>query len=290
MKKNTILLFILLASSNIMFSQVKRDSLETNFIYAPGYFINNFSAEESWRIHKAAYVKQLKSKGLTDKEFKKSIVAYRNYKEKFFARVREQNRLAAIERKKDAIQRAKDAKQRAKDAIKRKKASERRALATIQRKKDAIQRAKDAKQREKDVIKRKKAEAQRKKSQEWRKNAENILIKNISLSNESNSTKTIPFEVTYKNTLRIGIRANVSSGIISIEIFNPKGIKEGELSLTFKSGADKEKEEMEYTSGALDKTILGAEVGEWKIKISSKKSEGSVAMSVAQYLKSTMDE
>ena len=320
MKTNTILLFILLASSNFMFSQVAQDSLSVNHIYAPNHFNHSFSAEESWEIHKAAYIKQLKSKGLTDNEIKRSMATYEKDKEEFITRVKEQHRLAAIQRKKadelrkqaDIVRKEanelrkqadivrKDADELRKQAdIVRKKADKQREKGAIQRakadelrKQADIQRAKADEQRKLAEIQRVKAEELRKKTQEWRKNAENILIKNITLTNQSNNSKPIIFKVTSKTTLRIGIRAHISSGTTLIEIYNPKGIKEGELSLNFKSksGSNEEKEGLEYTSGALDKTISGAEVGKWQIKISSQKSEGTVAMSVAQYIKPTMDE
>jgi len=150
-----------------------------------------------------------------------------------------------------------------------------------------IQREKAEEQRKIAEIQRAKAEEQRKKNQEWRKNAENILLKNITLTNQSKNSNPIIFKVTSKTTLRIGIRAHISSGTALIEIYNPKGVKEGELSLNFKSepNSNEEREELKYTSAALDKTISSAEVGEWQIKISSQKSEGTVAMSVAQYIK-----
>jgi len=303
-----------------MFSQVMQDSLDVNYIYAPNYFNNSFSAEESWEIHKAAYIKQLKSKGLTDDEIKRSMIAYEKDKEEFIARVKEQHRLAAIQREKAAKQRAlaeiernKASEQRKLAAIQRQKADELRNLAEVERKKAEEQRGKSAIQREKANklrkqaaierakadeqrkladIQRAKAEEQRKKAQEWRKNFKNILTKNITLTNESNNGKPIIFKVTSKTTLRIGIRAHISSGTTLIEIYNPRGSKEGELSLNFKSksNSNEEIEGFEYTSGVLDKTISSAEVGEWQIKISSKKPEGTVAMSVAQYIKPAMDE
>jgi len=294
MKKSAFLLFFLLVCSSFMFCQVKKDSLKVINIYPPQSYGNSYdylSPEESWGIHKAAYIKQLKSKGITDDEFKKSMTTYEKDKEEFIAQVKEQHRLAAIQREKDA-------QQRAKHAIQRKKHAEQRAKHAIQREKDAeqrakhaIQREKDAEQRAKDAIKREMAEAQRKKSQEWRNNAENILIENVPLS-KRNNIKSIPFRVTYKTTLRIGIRAHISSGTTLIEIYNPEGIKEGELSLKHKSKptSSADNEFFKETSGALDKTISGAEVGKWQIKITSKKSEGTVAMSVAQNIKPTMDE
>jgi len=294
--------------------------LDINYIYAPNHYHHSFSAEESWDIHKAAYIKQLKSKGVTGEEFKKSMITYEKEKEAFIARVKERHRLAKIQREKAAKQRAlaaierkKAVEQRKLAAIQRKKAEELRKLAEIERKKAEIQRGESAILREKAnelrrqaaiarakadeqrklaEIQRRKAEEQRKKIQAWRKNAENILIKNITLTGQSNHNEPIIFEVTSKTTLRIGIRAHISSGTTLIEIYNPQGIKEGELSLNFESafGPNEEREGPEYTSGALDKTILGAKAGKWQIKISSQESGGNVAISVAQYIKPTLDE
>ena len=53
----SVLVFILLPSSNVMLSQVAQDSLGVNYMYTPNHFNERFSAEESWEIHKAAYIK-----------------------------------------------------------------------------------------------------------------------------------------------------------------------------------------------------------------------------------------
>ena len=319
MKKCVILFLTILIYNCFMFGQEKKDSLDINYIYAPQLY-DNLSAEESWEIYKTAYIKKLKIKGLTDDEIKKSLINYEKQKEEYIAEVKEKLRLATIEREKAeaqrklaAIERKKANKLRKLADIQRKKADELRKLADMERKKADEKRAKDTIQREKadrlrkqaDIerakaeerrklaeIQRAKAEEQRKKAQEWRKNAENILIKNITLSNQSIS-QPIFFQVTSKTTLRIGIRAHISSGATLIEIYNPKGIKQGEMSLNFKpkSSSNNKSEDLEYTSGALDKTILDAEAGEWYIKIlPNKKSEGYVAMSVAQEIKSPLDE
>ena len=320
MRKSIFLLFVVLVSSNFAFCQVKKDSLAVNYIYPPNLY-DGFTPKESWEMHKEAYIKQLTAKGLTEKEFKKSLKSYEKQKEEFLARVTEQQRLAEAERKKAdeqrilaAIERAKADELRKQAQIQRKKADELRKLADIERAKAEEQRAKDAIERAKadelrkqaDIerakadelrkqadIERAKADEQRKKSQEWRKNTKDILIKNIALSNQSSdSSQPIIFNVTSKTTLYIGIRAGINSGSTLIEIYNPKGVKEGELSLRHKSesGSNKDKKESEYTSGALDKTITNAEVGKWQIKLLSLKAEGNVAMSVAQYIKPTMDE
>ncbi|WP_156101247.1 hypothetical protein [Salegentibacter sp. Hel_I_6] len=291
-----------------------------NSIYAPNQLNDSFSAEESWEIHKAAYIKQLKSRGLPDNEIKKSMVTYEKNKEEFIARVKEQYRLAAIQRKKAFEQRAlmqiereKAAEHRKLAAVQRQKAEELRRLANLERKKAEEQRGKDTGQREKAnelrkqaeierakaeeqrklaEIQREKARAQRMKVQEWRDSAETILLKNITLSSHSDNNKPIAFKVTSKGSLKIGIRAHISLGNTLIEIYNPQGSKEGELSLKFnsKSGSDDDRDEVEFTSGALDKTISDTELGEWQIKISSQRSEGTVAMSVLQYIKPTIDE
>lgn len=320
MKKSISLLLILFVSNTLVFCQVNKDSLAVNYIYPPN-LIDGFTPKESWDIHKEAYMKQLTAKGLTEKEFEKRLKAYEKQKDTFLAIVAKQQKIAEAERKKADEQRAKDAIQRAKaDAlrkqaeIQRRKADELRKLADIERAKADKQRAKDAIERAKadelrkqaDIkrtkadelrkqadIERAKADEQRKKSQEWRKSAENILIKNIALSNRSNdSSQPIIFNVASKTTLYIGIRADISLGSTSIEIYNPKGVKEGELSLRHQSesGSNKVNKEPEYTSGAFDRTIINAEVGTWQIKISSIKAEGNVAMSVAQYIKPTINE
>ncbi|WP_044212475.1 hypothetical protein [Flammeovirga sp. OC4] len=262
MGKTIIFLFVLLVSNTAVFCQVEKDSLPENYIYPPNSYNNydGLTPKESWDIHKAAYIKQLKAKGGTSEEYDKSLLDYEKQKKEFLTLVEERNRIAEVQREKDAEL----------------------------RKKHAIQREKDAELRKKYEIQRRLAEEQRKKSQAWRENAKEILIKNITLTDQTNNSESIVFKVTSKMTLYIGIRAHIKSGSAQIEIYNPKGVKEGELSLKYQSDANQKVKE--YTSGALDKTISNTEVGEWQIKISSQKSNGNIAMSVAQSIKPTVDE
>lgn len=319
MKKSILLLFVLLVSSSFAFCQVKKDSLAVNYIYAPNSY-EGFTPKESWEIHKAAYIKQLKTKGLSDKEYNQSLADYEKQKEEFIAQVKEQQRIAEIQRKKAEEQRAVAAIERKKaeelreqaDKFReqaeefreqaetlRKNAEEQRENSAVQREKAdelrkqaEIQRAKAVEQRKLADAQREKAEELREKMQEWRKDAEIILSENVNLSNLSSNSEPIIFKVTEKGTLHIGIRAQLSSGITLIEIYNPSGVKEGELSLDSKSesGSNKNKQEQKYTTGSLDKTISNAATGDWQIKISSQKSSGNVAMSVAQQVKSSMNE
>ncbi|WP_417558753.1 hypothetical protein [Mesoflavibacter zeaxanthinifaciens] len=303
-----------------MFSQVTQDTLGVNNIYAPKIFYDSFSVEESWEIHKSAYVKQLRADGLTDKEIKRNMVVYEKNKNKFIAEIKEQQRIAIIQRKRAAEQRAladverrKAAKERRLAAIQRERAEELRSLADIERKKAAeqrgrneilraraealrreadIQRAKADEQRKLAEIQRLKFEKERVKCQEWRENSENILIKNLTLTKQIHNIKPMIFNITSKTTLYIGIRAHINSGTILMEIYNPQGIKEVELYLEHKAGFNSVTHSgfSKATSGALDKTIPYAEVGEWQIKITPEKTDGTIAMSVAHHIKSAMNE
>jgi cell wall-associated NlpC family hydrolase len=301
-----------------MYCQIANDSLGGNYIYP--IFYESFSAEESWEIHKEAYIKQLKAKGLTVDEIEKKIIAYEKQKEEFIAQIYEQRRLAAIQRKEAdkqrmqaeiqrakaneqrkqaVIQRAKADKQRKQAIVQSKIADEQRKQADIQRAKADeqrqradIQRAKANEQRKLADIQRAKADKQRKKAEEWRNSFENILTENIKLSSQSVNIKPILFKVNKKTSLLFGIKGKISSGSTLIEIFNPSGKKKGELSLEHKttSGSTGENEFFKSTSGYLNKTISDSEVGDWQIKISSQKSEGIVNITVAQYVKPTVDE
>jgi hypothetical protein len=311
---------MLLVSSNLIFCQVAKDTLGTNSIYAPNNLNDFFSAEESWEIHKAAYTKQLKAKGLTEKEIQKSMIAFEKDKKEFIAKIKEQHKLAEIQRKKADDQRAlveierKKADELRKQATtQRQKADELRKQAEIEREKLDELRVKDTSQRQKVDELRKQAEIERAKADEQRKianiqrkkaeeerikieakekNTENILTKNIRLSDKATSIKPIVFNVISKTTLHIGIVAELGNGATLIEIYNPNGVKEAELYLEHKvgSGSINNSDLSKPTSAALDKTISGAKVGEWQIKISSQKANGILDMSVSQYTKPTIND
>jgi hypothetical protein len=297
MKKSVFLLFLSFICSGYVFCQVAQDSLGGNYIYPR--FCDNFSAEGSWEIHKEAYVKQLRAKGLTVDEIEKKITAYEKQKEEFIAQIYEQRRLAAIQRKKAdgqrklaEIQRQKADEQRKQADILRKQANDNRTQNNIQREKAEEQRKQADIHRKKADEQRKLADIHRKKAEEWRNSFENILTEKITLLGQSVNTIPLIFKVNKKTILLFNINAKVSSGTTLIEIFNPNKEKVGELSLEHKktSGLTKENAFFKSTSGCLNKTISDSEVGDWQIKILSQKSEGTVTISVAQYLKPTVDE
>lgn len=275
MKTNTILLFILLACSSIMHGQVEKDSLSYNLN-------SNFSGEETWQIHKAAYFKQLKSKGLPAKEIEAKMAKFEKIKEEFIAGLREHQKSIELQRKKASEQRALAEIQRKKASELRKTANIERVKASEQRKIAATQRIKANEQRKIAAIQRVQARKQREKVRELRAKNKIILSQNIELSQDSNRIKTIYFDVTEKTTLDIEFGMHLDSGKTLVELFNPKGTKEGELSLNYKSKSDKNKEKDSSmpTAGAFNKIILNAEAGKWKINIKPKNSEGNLSISI----------
>ena len=333
MKKNiTILLFSFFISNSFMFCQVANDSLGGNFIYPE--FNDDFSAEESWQIHKEAYIKQLNDENLSPSEIQNKIAAYEKQKNKFIKNIVEQRKKAAIQRQKAEKFRAQAEEQRKKADVQRKKAEEfredaeaqrnqadllrklaeeykslnevqskqaeeqrkkadvYRLKAEEQRKKADVHRLKAEQQRELADIQRQKAEKFRDEAEKWRNSFEYILIKDITISSQSANIKPIIVKIDKKATLRFNINGKISSGTTIVEIYNPSGSKEGELSLEHNTDASltDKNDLIDFTSGSLNKTISNADIGDWQIKIVSKKSEGNVKLSVAYFIKPVMDE
>ena len=333
MKKNiTVLLFSFFISNSFMFCQVANDSLGGNFIYPE--FNDDFSAEESWQIHKEAYIKQLNNKNLTASEIQNKIAAYEQQKNKFIKNIVEQRKKAAIQRQKAEKFRAQAEEQRKKADVQkqkaekfreeaetqrnqahllrkqaeeyrsqnevqskqaeeqRKKADVYRLKAEEQRKKAAVHRLKAEEQRELADVQRQKAEKSREEAEKWRNSFEIILTKDVTISSQSANIKPIIVKVDKKATLRFNINGKISSGTTIIEIFNPSGKKEGELSLEHNSDSSltDKSDIIDFTSGSLNKTISNADIGDWQIKISSNKSEGNIKLSVAYYKKPVMNE
>ncbi len=291
MKKRAMLSLLgLIISSSFVFSQVSKDTLGNNFIYPQ--FYGYFSAEESWQIHKDAFKRQLESEGLTIKEIEKKLIEYEGKKEELIEKIKQQRKQADIQRRKADeqrkqadIQRQKADEQRKQADILRQKADEQRKLAEIQRQK-ADEQIKQA-----DIL-RQKADEQRKRAEEWRNSFEKLFSENYVFSPEKSQTKSVTIKVDKKNTLFFSIRGYVNSGNTLIEILDPDGKKEGELSLEHTNKLDLGKDDKlsNSTSGSLNKTITNPEIGDWSIRISPKDSKGNVNISVAQYIKQTIDE
>lgn len=173
MKKSVIFIFLLCISNGFLFSQETNDSLH---IYYPKFY-SSFSAEESWEIHKEAYIKQLRAKGLTNKEIEKKITSYEKQKEEFISQLNEQIKLAAIQRKKADEQRKLAEIQRVKAEEQRNIAEIQRAKANEQRREAEFQRLKAERQRKQAEIQRQRADEQRKQANELRKISDEDRIK-----------------------------------------------------------------------------------------------------------------
>ena len=291
MKKSAMLfLFIAFLNGCFLFGQVPKDTLKEDNVYPQ--FYGYFSAEESWQLHKEAYKKQMEAQGISEKEIKKRMLEYEKQKEEALERIKKQKslaekqrQLAEVQRQEAEIQRKEAAVQRQKAAILRQKAQEQRKLADQQRQLAEAQRKLAAVQRQK-------AFEQRKLAEEWRKSIKKIHRENITFSKNKSEVASIPIEVNKKNTLFFNINGSISSGNMIIEIFNPNGKKEGELSLEHrkKSTSQTGVKYSDNTSGSLNKTINSPEIGDWLVKITAEKAESNVNISVAQYVKTTVNE
>lgn len=305
MKNRAILLLLgLIISSSSVFSQVSKDTLPENFIYPR--FRGYFSPEESWQIHKEAYKKKLEAKGLSENEISKKLQEYEKQKEEFIEKIIEQRKLAEKQRQLAEIQRQQADEQRKLADVQRQEAEKQKQLVEIQRqqadeqrKQADVQRQEAEKQRQKADEQRKEAETQRKMAdeqrkivEEWRNSIKNLLNENITLSGEDSKIRSVKIIVTNKNALFFNIYGDINSGNVLIEILNPNGKKEGELSLEHRTDSTPKTvtKLSGNTSGSLNKTINSPEIGDWLIKITPEKSNGNINISVAQYIKPTIDE
>ncbi|KEO75206.1 hypothetical protein [Anditalea andensis] len=325
MKKCLIILVYLFSNSGLLFSQEIKNSLGNNFVYPQ--FHENFSAEESWEIHKEAYKKQLKKNGLTDQEIDRKMVEYEKEKKLFLERINNQSEQAAIQRKEAELMRKKAEEQR-KDAeilrakaeqsrkeadVQRQKADDMRKQAEQARKESAVEREKAEEQRKQALVQRERAEKQRveadvqrkkaeemriqaeeqrKKAEKLRNSFENILTRNIEVYAAATVVDPIRISVDKKTTLYFSINSRLKSGNMLVEIINPRGEKEAELSMENKpnSAETLNDEFTKFTNGSISKTIADTEAGDWQIRIFPEKAEGTVSISVARYIKPSSDE
>jgi len=298
MKTRAILfLSILITGSSYILSQVTNDTLMEDNIYPQ--FNEYFSVEESWQIHKEAYKKKLEAMGLSENEITKKMLDYDNQKDELIEKIKEQRKLAEKERQLAEIQRKKAEEQRKFAEIQRKKAEEQRKLAENQREQIEAQRVVAmeqqklaAEQREAAALQREVAEEQRKLAEEWRNSVMNLYDADLAISDNDSKSKSIHIEITEKHTLFFNINGSINSGNVLIEIFNPSGKKEGELSLQHRKESVQKTETsiLNNTSGSINKTINASEIGDWIVKITPIKSNGDIHISVAQYVRPTIDE
>ncbi|MCL3782113.1 hypothetical protein EMN47_17125 [Prolixibacteraceae bacterium JC049] len=283
MKKGTILLlFGLLLSSHFVFSQAHKDTIETNIVIP--HLHGTFSIEDSWEIHREAYLKQLEARKLSKKEIEKKLKEYDKQREKFVEQlekhreqVEEHRRLMEEHRKKVDAHRKE-----------------------IEKHRDRVEKQRELVEKHRDIFEkhRKLIEAQREQVRKHREIARNkqefvhnLCNKEVELSGKKSFSKTIDISIENSEAIHFVITSKIKSGEVLVEIFDPKGKKEGELSLEHqKLGViSKAMNTFSTTSGSLNKTANSPKSGNWKVKISSKKANGYVRVMVAEAAKTTMD-
>lgn len=309
MKSRAILLLLgLLISSSFAFGQASKDTLQKDTIHPPTYpqapappqVKVYFSPEKSWQINKEAYKKQLEALGLSEKELNKRMQEFETQKAQMLVRIKKQLKVVEKQMQLSEIQRQMSEEQRKRADTLRQEAQKMRQQLEEQRKQAGIERGKayeqlksaelDRKmaemQRKMAEVQRKLAEKQRKMAEEWKNNVKNLLDENINMSGKDSKTKSIILKVTTSNTLFFNVGGEINSGNVLIEIFNPKGQKEGELSLEHREVSTAKAERFSgNTSGSLNKVINSPDTGDWEVKIKPKKAKGHIIISVAQFIK-----
>lgn len=103
-------------------------------------------------------------------------------------------------------------------------------------------------------------------------------------------TKEISVEANKRsNILMISVTCNIEYGSVTIELYDPKGAKKGNLSvesISNEKGTSKKRGEenyiYEHVSGKIDKTFPKPLAGKWKIKIIPKNASGHINISSNQ--------
>ncbi len=288
MKNRAILLVLgLLISSSFAFGQASKDTLRKDSVQTKIKVY--FSPEKSWQISKEAYEKQLEAMGLSEKELNKKMQEFEKQKVVLMKRIKvqmetveKQLQLSEAQRKMAEKQMEKVNKKLNSPEFKKKMEEVSKELNSPEfKKKMAEVRQKMAE------VQKKLAEKQVKMAEAWKNSVKNLVHKNIMLSGQDSKNRTIKLKVIHESTLFFNINCTINSGSVLIEVFDPKGQKEGELSLEHgKESATKTKNGFSgSTSGSLNKIINEPEAGDWEVKVKPKKSKGHIFISVGQFNK-----
>jgi len=265
MKSKPILLLLgLLISSSFAFGQVPIDTLRKDSILPQ--LKSYFSAEQSWKKSKEAYKSQLEAKGLSEDEIKQKILEFEKKKPAIIERINKQLKLVEKQMELSGIQR-KTAEEELQRFIKQWGSGEfERQMADLQRST---------------------AELQQKIGKEYSTSTKSIFNKSITISGNNSKTKIVKVKVTKSNTLFFNVSGEINSGNVLIEILDPKGQKQGELSLEHHKSSTRKTGQIfsNKNSGSVNNINDAPETGDWVVKITPNKSNGHIHISVAQYTK-----
>ncbi len=295
MKNRAILLLLgLLISCSFAFGQAPKDTLQKGSIHpptatqspvhtktsthvkssffpkkpTPPKYITSFSIEKSWQLSKEAYKKQLEAMGLSTKELNKKMQELEKHKVAIMESIKVQMKTLQKQLQLSEIQRKITEKQMQQVDKQLKSAEFQKQMAEVQRHS---------------------ADLQREVEEEWSPNTKSLFNESITISSKDSKTKSVKIKVTKSNTLFFNVGGKISSGNVLIEIFDPKGQRQGELSLEHHQGSTRKNEAMfsNHTSGSVNNINNAPETGDWVVKITPKRSNGHIHISVAQYTKPT---
>ncbi len=104
-----------------------------------------------------------------------------------------------------------------------------------------------------------------------------VLERTILFVNDSDTEELI-FEIKQK-TLRLDllIRSSVKKGKVTIEVYDPKGTRQGDFTLGSLLNSKKE----ELVNGDILKSLVEPQSGKWKVKIITEGATGSININTA---------
>lgn len=112
------------------------------------------------------------------------------------------------------------------------------------------------------------------------------ISSNRSIELDSSSDKEkIKIEVTENvQKLHFGISSTITSGDLTVEIYDPKGKKQGNFSVEsqLNSSTSSNAKKKELVCGSMQKGISNPMKGDWTIKLIPKKVTGTVAIHTSQ--------
>ncbi len=102
--------------------------------------------------------------------------------------------------------------------------------------------------------------------------------KSINLDNSSKNESVIIAVTEEVMCLNIGISSNISSGALTMEIYNPNGDKQGNFSVEseLNSSSSNGGKSSETVCGQLNKTFKEPMKGDWVVKLKPKKVTGKI--------------
>lgn len=105
--------------------------------------------------------------------------------------------------------------------------------------------------------------------------------RNIELE-DSSSNEVIKVAVADDaNHLMIGVNSTITSGSLTMEIFDPKGNKQGNFSVEsmMRSSSNSKGKNKETVCGQLNKSFKDPMKGDWTVKLKPKKVSGKIQIS-----------